>query len=566
MRSWAVFTMGMVLAWPCAVQAANDYSTLLQLAQEWRQFEQPAVSDCTPDYRVEAMSAKAGALPAYRARLAALDTHGWSATQVVDHRLIEAEMNGLDFDLRVRRPWARDPSFYATVFGERSDVPQHEGVTAAPAVDLFAYQVPLSRADQGELTCLLGAIPALLDQAQANLRESNAGDLWVYSVRTLREQSEVLAHLQAGTLEMRTLEGSKHASLAGADAALSNAVERARLGTDAFAGWIESESPKKTGFSGVGKNNYSWYLQKVHLVPYDWDQQVTLLRRELERARAGLALEEFRNRTLPPLEPVATPEAWRVLLEGRMRQLTDFLIQSGIVPDRGYYRDAMAQQVLQFVPPDKRNFFLQATAREPLGLFSHDYHWIELARMKEEPNRSAIRRLPALYNVFDSRSEGLATAMEETLMQAGLYDGHPRGREIVWIMLANRAARGLASLYVQANQLTLQQAGVFHAEWTPRGWSDPASDLVAFEQLLYLRQPGYGSSYITGKLQFERLISDFAHQRQAAGKPFDLAEFFAHLNDAGTIPFALVESEMVTAPSDHGTPLFGASEEPGVVH
>src|SRR5256885_15068935 len=86
-----------------------------------------------------------------------------------------------------------------------------------------------------------------------------------------------------------------------------------------------------------------------------------------------------------------------------------------------------------------------------------------------------------------SRSEGLATAMEETLMQAGLYDDNPRGREIVWIMLANRAARGLASLYVQANQMSLQQAGRFHAQWTPRGWSDPASDLVAFEQLLYLR-------------------------------------------------------------------------------
>jgi len=49
--------------------------------------------------------------------------------------------------------------------------------------------------------------------------------------------------------------------------------------------WIELEAPKKTGPSGVGKDNYNWYLQKVHLVPYDWDQQETLLRRELERAR-----------------------------------------------------------------------------------------------------------------------------------------------------------------------------------------------------------------------------------------------------------------------------------------
>jgi uncharacterized protein (DUF885 family) len=566
MRSWQRFSACVLVACPCAAHAAGDYASLLQLAEEWRQFERPGVSNCVPDYRAAAMKAKAEALPRYRARLDGVGTHDWTAAQKVDHRLIEAEMDGLSFDLRVRRPWARDPSYYATVFGERSDVPQHEGVTAAPAIDLFAYQFPLSGADQRDLSCLLGAIPALLEQAKLNLRDSNARDLWVYSVATLREQSEVLAHLQAGTLDMRTLEGSKRASLAGADKTLLAAVERARTATDAFVAWLESEAPNKTGPSGVGKDNYNWYMQKVHLVPYDWDQQVTLLRRELERARAGLALEEFHNRALPPLEPANTPEAWRLLVEARMKKLTDFLIRSGIVPDRDYYRDAMAQQVLKFVPPERRNFFLHATAREPLGLFSHDYHWIELARIDREPNRSAIRRLPALYNMFDSRSEGLATAMEETLMQAGLYDDNPRGREIVWILLANRAARGLASLYVQANQMTLQEAGRFHAHWTPRGWSDPASDLVAFEQFLYLRQPGYGTSYVTGKLQFERLISDYGYQQQVAGKAFDLAGFFAHMNDSGTIPFALIEAEMVAAPAERGTPVTDFLYEPNAAH
>ncbi len=276
MRSWQASIVFIVVACPCAANASSDYSSLLQLAEEWRRFEQPVMSRCVPDYGAEAMKVKAGALPALRARLDDMDTHDWSPTQRVDHRLIEAEMSGLDFDLRVRRPWARDPSFYATVFGERSDVPQHEGVTAAPVIDLFAYQYPLSRADQRSLTCLLGAIPALLDQAKINLHDSNAHDLWTYSVATLRDQGDVLAHLQAGTLDMRTLEGSKHASLAGADKALLAATEQARTATEAFVEWIDSEAPNKTGPSGVGKDNYNWYMQKVHLVPYDWDQQVTL--------------------------------------------------------------------------------------------------------------------------------------------------------------------------------------------------------------------------------------------------------------------------------------------------
>ena len=47
----------------------------------------------------------------------------------------------------------------------------------------------------------------------------------------------------------------------------------------------------------------------------------------------------------------------------------------------------MAQQVLKYVPSEKRNFFLQASAREPLGLYSHDYHWIELARDEGRAHR-----------------------------------------------------------------------------------------------------------------------------------------------------------------------------------
>ena len=130
-------------------------------------------------------------------------------------------------------------------------------------------------------------------------------------------------------------------------------------------------------------------------------------------------------------------------------------------------------------------------------------------------------------------------------MDAGLYDQSPRGREIVWAMLANRAARGLASLYVQANEMTLEEAGKFHALWTPRGWSHPNSDLVAFEQLLYVRQPGYGTSYITGKAELDRLISEYSFEQEQKGAKFSLPEFFRRLNASGIIPFPLIAADIV---------------------
>ena len=78
-------------------------------------------------------------------------------------------------------------------------------------------------------------------------------------------------------------------------------------------------------------------------------------------------------------------------------------------------------------------------------------------------------------------------------------------------MLAQRAARGLASLYAHANLFDLKQAKAFQVEWTPRGWMRPDLDLLGFEQQLYLRQPGYGTSYVTGKHLLDDLIRVRAH-------------------------------------------------------
>jgi hypothetical protein len=524
---------------------ASGYPSLVQLWTAWRQFEPPVIKNCVPDYSAAAMAEKALRLAAFQRQLAAIDTPQWSAAQIGDKKLVAAEMNGMDFDLRVLKPWARDPSFYANVYGEESDVPEHEGPSISPAIDLQRYEYPLSKAAQKQLTCLIGAIPTLLEQAKVNLRDSNARDLWLYGGRAFREQSSTLAAYAAGTLEMRTLAGTKHADMTGADPTLIESIGKARAATDAFRAWIEMEAPKKTGPSGVGKENYDWYARNVHLVSYAWDEQVTLLRSELSRARASLALEEFRNRNLPPLEPVNDPQAWRTMAAAKMQTLVDFLIDNRLVDDQPYFRAAMAAQLGAYTPPGERNFFTHGAARDPSALYSHEYHWIELARRQHEPNKSPIRAATPLYDMYDSRSEGLATAMEELLMDAGLYDNSPRGREVVWAMLANRAARGLASLYVQANEMTLEEAGRFHALWTPRGWSNPKSDLVAFEQLLYLRQPGYGTSYITGKLELDRLISEYSLQQEQKGKQFALPEFFRELNAAGIIPFSLITADMV---------------------
>ena len=530
-----------------SAKAANEldgYPALVKLFQQWREFEHPVMKNNVPDYSASAMAAKAAALPGWRKRLDAMDAKSWPIEEQNDYKLVKAEMNGLDFNLRVLRPWARDPAFYVNICSSRSDVPSREAPVPYPEIQLYNYRFPLDAEAQKDLTAKIGMIPAFLAEAKENLKASNARDLWVYGEEELRNQSRTLASLEAGTLTVHTLAEHQHADLSGASPDLRAAVTSARKATDEFVAWLEKLAPTKTGSSGVGKENYTWYQQNVHFIPYNWDEEVVLLRRELQRAQSSLRLEEHNNRNLPPLEPAADAAAFDKMAHDRLDKFVDFLVKQEIIPDKPYIKPALAEELGQFVPEEQRVFFTRITHREPMVLFSHDYHWIDLSRMRDEPNPSPIRRQVLLSNIWDNRAEGFATAFEELVMHAGLYDDNPRAKELVWIALANRAARGLASLYVQANQFTLEQAGHFQAEWT-RGWANAKDSLTVFEQLLYLRQPGYGSCYITGKMLTDELITEYSHQQTLAGKPFVLRDFMDLFNNEGMIPISLMELEMV---------------------
>jgi hypothetical protein len=111
-------------------------------------------------------------------------------------------------------------------------------------------------------------------------------------------------------------------------------------------------------------------------------------------------------------------------------------------------------------------------------------------------------------------------------------------------MLAQRAARGLGSLYAHANEMTMEEAGGVHMEWTPRGWMKTEEELLKFEQHLYMRQPGYGTSYVTGKYLLERTLADHAKQLEERGEDFSLKGFFDQLNAIDSIPIALGRWEM----------------------
>ena len=507
------------------------YQELVQLFSDWREFEDPPLLNGAPDYTPKRFAKDHQIFQELEKRLNKIKIGDWSTSCQVDWHIVRAEMNGYDFNYRVLKPWVRDPAYYQTVWMDQSDVPAHEGPTNHATLEFWTYQFPISRDEENRLSKDLKVIPPLLKQARENLT-GNARDLWIAGIENIKGQTRDLDRI------------AKNIMSSNPQPELTAALKDAQKATVDFIGWLEKQASDKTGPSGIGKENYTWYQQNVHLLPLTWEEEVQLLQRELDRAWSSLKLEEHRNRDLPPMKAANTPEEFARLTENGVQRFMNFLKEKEIMPIKPNMEPALREHMGEFVPEDKRNFFLIGMHYDPVPLYCHFIHWFDLAQIRDEPHESPIRRGPLLYNIFDSKNEGIATGVEEMFMHAGLYEDSPRSREIVWIMIAQRAARGLGSLYAHANEMTMAEAGQVHVKWTPRGWMKREPHLLQFEQHLYLRQPGYGTCYITGKYLIERLLTEWSEQLEEKGKPFVMKEFFQIFNDAGNIPVELVRWEM----------------------
>ena len=507
----------------------NSRDSLENIFIEWRSFEKPPKYRGAPDYRKKTFDSRMIEFEQLRKRLNEVDKASLDTESQVDWTLIWAEMNGFEFNYNILKPWERDPAFYKSLWMNRSDVPAHEGPTHHMVVEVWQYDFPLSRQQSKKLTNELSIIPEFNQQAKTNLT-GNARDLWIAGIRDIDTQVLNLESLKnfPGVKEHKDL---------------IQIIDESISSTKSLSKWLKNESKNKTGPSGIGKDNYTWYQKNVHLVPLSWDDEVMLLKRELARAWSSLKLEEHKNRNLPELTSASNQDEYLKKAQDASKDLIEFLDKQEVINVKDYYKDALDERLGKFVPEDTRNFFWITAHLDPKPLYSHFFHWFELAEMDLNPHENIIRKDAVLYNIFDSRNEGVATSVEEMFMQAGLYESNPRSKEIVYILIAQRAARGLGSLYAHANLMTMEEAGMIHSEYTPRGWMKTEKELLIFEQHLYLRQPGYGTSYITGKYLFENALAEYSRINEKDPNS-NLKNFFKKLIDIGNIPMTLFHWEL----------------------
>jgi hypothetical protein len=173
----------------------------------------------------------------------------------------------------------------------------------------------------------------------------------MFGARAIRQQSAALKAL---------------ASNAGraASSVLSGEVDRARVATDSFADWVDSQAASRTSPSGIGVENYNWYLKNVQLVPYTWQDEVALMTRELARAHAFLALEEQRNASLPQQVPVASQSEHGTRFNAAVTEYMAFLRDRGLMTIQDYMDPALRAQIGSFVP-GPREFFTEVDIAIP---------------------------------------------------------------------------------------------------------------------------------------------------------------------------------------------------------
>lgn len=500
---------------------STDYEDLLVLFREFREFVKPPVIDGVPDYSPTAMAAQHQDLRKFQDRLAAFDISGWPISQKVDYHIFRAEMNGLDFDHRVIRPWARDPAFYLK--SQSGAGPSYYG-------GVRLREFPLSVEDIAAVGIRLKAVPTIYKNAETCLIEAS-GDLAAFAIHFLDEELAMYQNL-ANIL-------AKH------HPELVPEAEKAKNAVKDYGVWLEENKERMTAHPGLGIENYDWWMKNVQLVPYTWEEILTIMQHEYDRALSALKLEQHRNSHLPPLKAAASEEEYNALYYECQKHLWDFLQKKEMFTIPDYLKPYPPKPWANFPGRqggEVRDFFEQCEDRNPLpSPLIHEFLGHNFDGLRSRRDERPIRGVDRLSTIDMIRSEGLAFGMEEMFMHAGLFDKYPRAREINHIMMAFRSVRALADLRLHSQEFELEESFKFCYEETPYHWMLPDGYEVWYEMETTLRFPGWHMGMVLGKFQLFSLLAD---RQKQLGEDFSMKEFMDEFFAEGMIPISLIRWKM----------------------
>jgi len=523
-----------------AVPTGGDFDTLVGLFLEFRVLHEPIMTDGVPDYSHDTIARTYAELRGMQERLAAFDIDAWPVTQQIDYHLVRAEMNGMEFVHRVMKPWTTDPYVYwgsstSTSlpyygFSDRPAVPEGPG-WGEPG---FKGQpdFPLSDEEIAAYGMRLRALPQVLAQGKTNVVVSEAKyDMALITLRALA--------VEGGLLEAMVESMREHHPDLLAD------TEAAWAAVQDYTTWIEDNLDQMTAPTGVGKDNFSWWLKNVWLIPYTYEEAATIARREYERGLTALKMVEYRNRDLPPLEPAQTREEYVSRHHDAEDHLREFLLT-------GQFFTVTADELDRAYAayPPRPPASPASRPGDYLGAIIHEHLGHQLDAIRPETDMSPIRAARRLHEMTHARREGVADGMGTMLMQAGIYAELPGMMEIMIMKAANSGIRGLGDLKFQSNELDYEGWNRYDAAMSVYGsttldeseWYNAGANYNTWDHKKdAVQAPGYEMAYVTGIVQFDKALTDRAAQ---LGDEFVLREFMDEFFSVGQIPLALIRWQM----------------------
>lgn len=510
---------------PLAGIPAGDgsYEDLVSLFAEFRAWSSPEPGTTAqaiyPDYSSTAVAARVATLQTLQARLADMAVAEWPQHQQVDYLAVRSRFDKHEFLLRVSRPWARDPGFY---------VDQMLRITFTG--------LPLPAPETDALRVRLQAIAGLVRQAQVNLTDVAAdyADLALFNLSNadgVGHGYPYRATPPQGVIGWYADLVSRATKL---QPDLTADIAQAGEAVQTFADWLVENRTDMRAAAGVGKAHFDWYLKHVKLMPYNTDQIVTLGERELDRLWSVYALEQHRNRALPPIALPKSADEYAQRLASSDAQIRRFLEEQDIITIPGDIGE-LDTNVPWIKRPGGPNFWEQVQYRNPVPdhlhavIPGHRFDGV-LARRSTHPIRQHI--------TSGARAEGWATYLEEGMMNAGLLDEMPRVRELIYLFGIFRAARVPADVWLQQNQMTVQEV----LEWWMARVPLLDENVARVDAEIYLRRPpGYGLGYTIGMLQMQKMLGDRKRQLR---ERFVLKRFHDDFMAAGRLPMSLIRWEI----------------------
>jgi hypothetical protein len=502
-----------------STQHATTYDALVKLYADMRASQRPPVVKGVPDYSAAAVQSRRKALDEFGKALDAFDSTSWPRPQRVEHLVVLAQWRTFDFDHRVLKPWSRDANLYVDLIGR---VPFAELPLAAQELEAFTER--------------LRAVPAIIAQAKANLTEG-ASEQTKTAIRSL-ELADGVGHGHPYRATPPAGVMGWYEDLAGRVAkhhpTLSGDVTSVKTAVEAFRDWLKQNQGRMNAKWGIGAENYDYLQRYIRLMPYTSKDNLALGERELERARAFLAVERWKNRKVPVLEPAASAEEYQRRIKEADEHVRRFIREQEILTIPEYVKELDTNVPWIVRPGGTRNFWEEIQYRDPRP--DHLHAVIPGHRFDGLLHRMDKRPIRGTYS-DGGRTEGWGFYLEEMFLQAGLLDRLPRTRELFYLFQVKRATRNKAEVLMHDNKFTIADAVksmMDNVEFLDE-------NVARVDAEIYLRRPAYGSGYQMGKLQIDKLLSDRYNQLK---DKFSLKQFHDEFLAAGTIPISLIRYEM----------------------